>query len=222
MKNKISGEMDMTTLEKFATTALQKHDGDIEKALPHFLRAVREAKQIDELARDYLRRIVGRGEGQRRSEIHATVANPTPLHDVGSIKVREHDVRQHRRRTQAEKEAAEKAMMASADAVFEIQINGRAIGNIAIGELASLKRDLVADASQKLMLGTEQVRNAVLAELIEQHGNVEDQLTRVRDAVSASTLNSLVRQAEQEAPRRIAEAMRHAAAAIEHAKEIAA
>lgn len=212
----------MTTLEKLATAALQKNGGDIETALPHFLRAVREAKQIDDLARDYLRRIVGRGEGHGWIETQKWDADPTPPHDVGSIKVREHDVRQHRRRTQAEKEAAEKAMMASADAVFEMQINGRAIGNIAIGELQALKRDLVADASQKLMLGTEQVRNAVLAELIEQHGHVEDQLTRVRDAVSASTLNSLVKQAEQEAPRRIAEAMRHAAAAIEHAKEIAA
>ena len=192
--------------------------------LPHFVKAVTAAKLIDDLAREYLRQVVGRGEGQRWIEAQAPNANPTPPKpaDAGSIRVREHDVRQHRRRTQAEKEAAERAMMASAEAVFELQINGRAIGGIAVGELAALKRDLVADASHKLMLGAEQVRNAVLTELIEQHCTVQDQLTRVREAVNASTLNTLVRQAEQEAPRRIAEAMRHAAAAIEHAKEIAA
>lgn len=211
----------MTTLDKIATTALQKYGDDIEKALPAFVKAVTAAKLIDDLAREYLRRFVGRGEGQAGHETQDSHAAPTPPVHFGSIKVREHDVRQHRRRTQAEKDAAEKAMMASADAVFEMQINGRAIGNIAIGELHALKRDLIDDASHKLMLGTEQVRNAVLAELIEQHGNVQDQLTRVRDAVSASTLSGLVRQAEQEAPRRIAEAMRHAAAAIER-KEIAA
>jgi hypothetical protein len=211
----------MTTLEKIAATALRKWNGDIDKAVPHFLQAVRAAKLIDDLARDYLSRIAGRGQGHEAIETQKQDADPAPS-DTGSIKVREHEVRQHRRRTQAEKEAAERAMMASAEAIYEMQIEGRAIGNIAIGELASLKRDLIDDASHKLMLGAEQVRNAVLAELIEQHGNVQDQLTRVRDAVSASTLNSLLRQAEQEAPRRIAEAMRHAAAAIEHAREIAA
>jgi hypothetical protein len=60
----------------------------------------------------------------------------------------------------------------------------------------------------------------VLTELIERHCTVQDQLTRVRDAVSASTLKQLVQLAEQEAPRRISEAMRRAAEAIEH-KEIA-
>jgi hypothetical protein len=213
----------MTTLEKLALAALRKHDDDIEQALSHFLRAVREAKQIDELAREYLHRIVGRGQRHGMDESHIHDADPAPpsLAD-GSVKVRHHDVRQHRRRTHAEKVAAERAMMASAEAVFEMQINGRALGNIAIGELAALKRDLVDDASHKLMLGTEQVRNAVLAELIEAHCMVQDQLTRVREAISADALAQFIYQAEQEAPRRIAEAMRHAAAAIEHAREIPA
>jgi hypothetical protein len=213
----------MTTLEKLALAALRKHDDDIEQALPQFLRTVREAKLIDDLAREYLSRIAGRGQGQRSNEAHLSVADPTPSSPAdGSVKVRHHDVRQHRRRTHAEKVAAERAMMASAEAVFELQINGRALGNIAIGELAALKRDLVDDASHKLMLGTEQVRNAVLAELIEQHCTVQDQLTRVREAISADALAQFIYQAEQEAPRRIAEAMRHAAAAIEHAREIPA
>jgi hypothetical protein len=211
----------MRTLKEIATLALQKNDDDVEKALPHFMRAVKAANLIDELAREYLGQFAGLGRGHAAFEAQRMNADPKPT-DIGSIKVREHDVRQHRRRTQAEKDAAEQAMLASADAVFEMQINGRAIGNIAIGELHALKRDLVDDASHKLMLGAEQVRNAVLAELIEQHCTVDDQLIRVREAISASQLNSFVSQAEQEAPRRIAEAMRHAAAAMERAKEIAA
>jgi hypothetical protein len=215
----------MARLNDIAVAALNKHNGNAEKALPEFVRAVQAAKLLDDLALAFLRTITaGRGSGHPSIEAQQTDAGPTPSKapTVGSIKVSAHDVRQYRRRTSAEKEAAERAMMASAEAVFELQIEGRAIGNIAIGELTSLKHDLVDDATHKLMLGAEQVRNAVLAELIERHCTVQDQLVRVRDAVSAKTLAQLVQQAEQEAPRRISEAMRRAAEAMERAKEIAA
>jgi hypothetical protein len=208
----------MKRLNDIATAALKKHNGNAEQAAPEFASAVKVAKLINDLAREFLRQFAMRESGQGRHETHQSVAGLTPSSPiVGSIKVREHDVRQHRRRTQAEKDAAERAMLDSAEAVFEIQIEGRAIGGIAIGELPRLKHDLIDDASHKLILGAEQVRNAVLTE---QHCTVQDQLTRVRDAVSASTLKQLIAQAEQEAPRRISEAMRRAAEAIEH-KEIA-
>jgi hypothetical protein len=212
----------MKRLNDIATAALKKHNGNAERAAPEFASAVKAAKLIDELAREFLRLFATRESGQSSFETHPSRAGLTPSSSpmVGSIKVREHDVRQHRRRTQAEKDAAERAMLDSAEAVFEIQIEGRAIGGIAIGELPRLKHDLIDDASHKLILGAEQVRNAVLTELIEQHCTVQDQLTRVRDAVSASTLKQLIAQAEQEAPRRISEAMRRAAEAIEH-REIA-
>jgi hypothetical protein len=209
----------MKRLNDIATAALKKHNGNAERAAPEFASAVKAAKLIDELAREFLRQFATRESGQDKVEALSPHAGLTPP-IVGSIKVREHDVRQHRRRTQGEKDAAERAMLDSAEAVFEIQIEGRAIGGIAIGELPRLKHDLIDDASHKLILGAEQVRNAVLTELIERHCTVQDQLTRVRDAVSASTLKQLVQLAEQEAPRRISEAMRRAAEAIEH-KEIA-
>lgn len=107
-------------------------------------------------------------------------------------------------------------MLRSAEAVYDLAINGRAIGLIAVGELAALKHDLVDDASQKLMLGIEQARNAVLAELIEQHCVVPDKLMRVRDVIDPETLSRFVDQANSEAPRRINEAMRRAAEAIDH------
>ena len=213
----------MGRLDDIATAALKKH-GTAEKALPEFVRAVQKEKLIDDLARAFLHQVAGRGSDQHMIEDLGRNAAPTPPTPpvVGSIKVKHHDVRQHRRRTHEEKEAAMQAMMASAEAVFELQIEGRAIGNIAIGELASLKRHLIDDASHKLMLGTEQARNAVLCELIEQHCRVDDQLTRVRGACNARTLQELFERAEQEAPRRVSEAMRRAAEAIDHTKEIAA
>jgi len=206
-------------LEQLATKALQRHGGDIEKALPQFVRDATVAKLIDDLARDFLQRVAGRGLGRTDAEARTAAAKPTP--PKGSIKVKQHGVTAHRRRTPEEKAAAMEAMMATASAVFEMKINGRALGNIRIGELATLKRDLIADASNKLMLGTEQARNAVLAELIEQHATVHDQLMPVREAINAKTLNELVAQADQEAPRRIAEGMRRAAQAMEQ-KELRA
>src|SRR5580765_2416854 len=212
----------MKQLTEMALTALKNHGGDIEKALPKFVHAVQTAKLINDLARAFLRSVAKREPGQDFIENPLVNADAAPA--TGSIKVKAHPVRQHRRRTAEEKKAAEQAALASAEAVFEMKVNGRAIGNIAMGELAALKRDLIADASHKLMLGAEQVRNAVLAELIEKHCVVQDQLTRVREAVDAKTLTKLVRQAEQETPRRIEEAMRRAAEAMEQMeqKEIAA
>ena len=205
----------MARLDDIATAALKKHDNDPARALKDFNFAVKAAKL--DLALEFLRQVAGRWSGQSAVEAHTSGAGPTPpAPKAGSIKVKEHDVRQHRRRTHEEKEADRAAMMASVEAVFEIQINGRALGSIAIGELVALKRDLIDDASHKLMLGTDQVRNAVLAELIEQHCTVQDQLIRVREAISASTLAGLVRRAEEEAPRRIAEGMVRAAEVMAH------
>ena len=213
----------MTRIDDIATAVLKKHGNDPGKALRDFNALLKGAKL--DLALEFLRAKAG-GVSPTMEFLKPTDAvsdsRQPPATKIGSIKVKEHDVRQHRRRTHAEKEAAMQAMMASAEAVFELSINGRAIGGIAIGELPELKRVLIDDASHKLMLGTEQARNAVLAELIEQHCTVQDQLTRVRDAVSAKTLAQLVQQAEQEAPRRISVAMRAAADAIEHRREITA
>jgi hypothetical protein len=208
-------------LHGIATAALKKH-GDVERALPHFIRAVQAAKLLDDLAREFLRTVAveGRGSGHFQDEAHDVSAGPTPPIIVkgkgGSVKVREHPVRQHRRRSHAEKQAAERALLASAEAVFELQINGRAIGSMAIGEMAALRHGLMKDATLNLIRGEQEVRNAVLAELIEQHVTVQDQLTRVRDAINAATLTRLVAQAEREAPRRIATGMLVAAEAMEH------
>jgi len=204
------------SLETLAKTALVKSGGDIEKALPQFVRAVRTANLIDDLARKYLSQIAS-GSGQSENETRSAAAGPaSPKHKLGSIKVPQYDVKPHRRRTHAEKQAALAAAAASIEAVFELEINGRAIGNIRFGELAALRHDLVDDASSKLMLGIDAARAAVLAELIQNHAVVPDHSARVRDVIDAPTLRGLVAEAEEEAPRRIAEAMRRASGAIEN------
>ena len=208
----------MATLDDLATAALKNHKGNVEKALPEFIRAVHAAKLIDDLARDFLHQVAGRGSGQSGAEAQVRHARPTPSAPAaGSIKVRPTKVPvPHRRRTQEEKDAATQAMLASAEAVFEIQIEGRALGKYRIGELAALKRDCIDAATHMLMLGTEQARNAVLAELIVEHCTVQDQLISVREACNASTLARLVERAEQEAPRRVADGMARAAEVMAH------
>ena len=62
--------------------------------------------------------------------------------------------------------AAEQARLDSAEAVFELLVGGHKLGNIRIGELASMKRDLIASASQGLMLHTIEVRDAIIAETL--------------------------------------------------------
>lgn len=219
--------MSMTTqvnrLEKIATVALKKHNGDIEKARPDFLRAVRVEHLIDELAKEYLGWVVRREVGRGPIETQTHDASLTP--SIGSIKVREHDVRQHRRRTQAEKEAAREAMLRSAEAVYDLPINGRAIGNIRIGELTALKRDLVENWVSKLALSIDDCRNFLLAELIEKHCIVQDTLTPIRNVLDAGTLSGFVEQATKEAPRENSEVTHWAAEAVYNymqTKEIAA
>jgi hypothetical protein len=215
----------MTRLDDIAAAALKKHSNNPDKALPDFLRTLQTEKLIDDLARWFLRQVAGRGSGPATSEAHTSPAGPAPPAPpppkVGSIKVAAHDVRQHRRRTQAEKDAADRAMMASAEAVFEMRISGRAIGKYRIGELASLKRDLIKAAVDGILLHTIEVRDAIIAEQIEQHCSVQDQLTPVAEVVDAKTLARFVSRAEHDAPGRIQEALRLAREAIDRTKELA-
>ena len=211
----------MKQLIELAKAALKKHS-DVDKALPHFVAALRKANLLNDLAREFLRSIADGEPGQGGLETQAVIAGLAP--SEGSVKVRDYDVPHYRRRTTAEKQAADRAMLASIEAVFEIDVEGRPIGNLAMGELSRLKRDLVTSAVQGMMLHITEVRNAIIVEMIEKHCNVPDTLMRVRDAVDAKTLASFVAQAETQAPRRLEEALRLAREALETNKphEIAA
>ena len=202
-------------LDDVARAALKKYKGDVDKALPEFvLVLLRNKNLVDEMARQYLYSRLGPqsdSTGAKPAKPAGPIEVP-PL--VGSIKVRKHDVREHPRRTHEERLAAERLLQDRAERFFEIPVNGRPLGNIAIGELREARRERVDDASSWLMHGIEQARLAVLLELVEMHCQAPDQLMRVRDAISAEKLAQLVLQAEEEAPRRIAEAIRRARGAI--------
>jgi hypothetical protein len=45
----------MTDIPEISSAILAEHDGDIDKALPHFLRALYERSMVDALALEYLR-----------------------------------------------------------------------------------------------------------------------------------------------------------------------
>jgi hypothetical protein len=177
----------MKTLREIAEATLKAHGNDARLAAPKFLALVEKANLLPDLAKAYLFSV--RQPGQ------------------GSIRVKTYQVPQYRRRTSEEKAAADEAARTSIEAVFGLRIGDRAIGDIAMGELTELRRDLIQDAIDKLVLGTEQVRNAILAEKIQNHVVVPDQLMRVRDAIDAATLQRLITEAENETPRKLRQAM---------------
>ena len=204
-------------LENLARTILGRHNNDVERATPSFVTAVIAAKLIDDLAQAYLRQVAMREPGQAISETQIDVAGLTSSkRDAKPTVVKKHN--RHRRRTPEEMAAAREARLIGANAVFEMLVGGRAIGKIRFGELATLKRDLIGSAARGLMLHATEVRDAVIAELIEAHCQVADQMQPVSAIVDAETLQRFVQRAEQEAPRRIEEAMRHARAAMANAE----
>jgi hypothetical protein len=212
----------MKTLHDIAAPLLKKHKGNVEKTLPEFVRAVKAGNLIDDLARVFLRTVTieRHGSGQAEHETHVDLAGPVPPVIIkqgqgGSIKVREHPVRRHRRRTHEEKQAAERAMLASAEAVFELQIGGRAIGSMAIGEMAALKRRLFDDAADGIKLHIIDVRNAIIADQIERHCIAQDQLTPVREIIDTKTLTRFISNAERVAPRVTEEFVHRAREAME-------
>ena len=154
------------TLNALAAAAMKKSGGDAGKAVTDFLRYVNAANLLDELALAFLKQFAVSPSGHPHGDTASARVPPIKTPESGSVRVSKHPVREHRRRTPAEKQAARAAAAASVEAVFELEINGRPVGNIRMGELSTLRHELVDDASGKLMLGIDAARNAVLAELI--------------------------------------------------------
>jgi hypothetical protein len=220
--------MTKQSLAELGRAALQRHDDDIKAATPKFLRDVQAAKLTGELAMFYLHRLSTEKAQARfgipvtKMVIDATVDQPgqsqgkAKAHPRGSISVRKHEVKPHRRRTTGEKLAAIKAASSSAAAIYDLQITeGRALGNLAMGELHEIRRRLARDTATALMPHVGDASRIVLLELIEDHCQVDNQLTKVRDAIKPALLAQFYAEAEIEGPRRLARTISLAAAAIE-------
>ena len=116
------------------------------------------------------------------------------------------DVKKHKRqrpRSHQEIEAAKAAAATSVRAVYNIRIGNRALGDIAWGELRSLKKQQVHEATANLMLGIDQAQKACLFELLDASCVVTDTTLKIREVVNAQKLSELVEMAKRMAPARV-------------------
>ena len=205
------------SIRGIAAATLRAHGGNVEKAIAPFLQEARKASRMQDLARVYLRMVATQGfveSGAAEQPVSPRVAEA--LKRPSNVK----PLQIQRRQTDAERQSSQRMMAVGVKAVYDMQFDGRAIGRVKFGELATLRHELVNDAASMLEHGKKFVRDAVLAELIEKHCVAADNLAEIRTLVSEKKLESLIAQADREAPRRLAEATRRAAAAMETSKEL--
>jgi hypothetical protein len=239
-------------LEKTALGVLSEYGNNPTKALRPFMRLLRaKASLFEEMALDYLNQVAMRLEpepvghvvyeahdanaasvghteaeahirsadsderaGQNLIEAHAERARPL-------INVRKH--KRQRKRTPEEIEAAKNAAMVSARAVYGIMVGNRKLGDIAWGELRTLKRQQVHLATSNLMLGIDQAQLAITLELLEASCVVDDTTKKVKEIVAPERLSELVAMAKRLAPARVELGIKRAAEVMEqgHQLEIA-
>jgi hypothetical protein len=187
------------SLRSAANEALDAALGNVARAVPRFAAMLKRGELREAIAREYLERVAAeRG--------HAPVETPT----TGSIEVREHRVKKHRRRTHDEREAALQSAghaAASMATAYDRQIDGRPIGDLAWGELQALRHENAINAASYLRFGTEATANFILLDKIEAHCRVTDHGMKVKDAISEEQLRMLIEQADDEAPRWIGAGM---------------
>jgi hypothetical protein len=235
------------SLEQTAVKVLSEYDGDLGKAIKPFMRVLRsQASLFEELALDYLSELAERlgghddDETQRISaakpvghwkreapsgyadgndERAGHVGAETQTMDARSLV----DVRKHKRqpqRTTQEIEAARIAAATSIHAVYDIRVGTRALGDVAWGELRTLKKQQVREATANLMLGIDQARLAIVLELLDDSCVVSDTTKKVRDIVGAKKLAGFVEMAKRMAPARVELGIQRANEAMEQVERL--
>jgi hypothetical protein len=190
-----------------------------EKALhPLWQKLVADREMRETLMLDYLRRVAAdmrageaaAGEGQTLTEAQAPSAPPA----AGSIRVKAHDVRAHRRRTQKEKDIEIAAQMGLSTAIYDRRTSRGPLGDVRYEQLPSSKRESADHAASYLRLGTEKTEEAILWAKIEGYARVEDGRTRVREVIPAEKLHRLAIEAHTEAPQLVERGMHEYATRI--------
>jgi hypothetical protein len=165
-----------TELRQAAIAALKKHPDDLNGAARELCSVVRKRSDLLEaLALDYVTRI---GAARPPTQTSTTAAPPP----IKPIKVRE-----HRRRTPGEREAALTVAGDTARAVlsvFDRPIFGRRLGDLRWGELRTLCHDMATNAADYLRLGTDATENFAMMTLMLRHAQPADQGALVRDTIS--------------------------------------
>jgi hypothetical protein len=158
---------------------------------------------------------------RKRADLLAVLADPYLARLAAEVKAKPIAVRAHRRqrkRTATERAAAMHVageQVAALRSVFDRQIDGRPIGDLAWGELRAMVHANAVNAASYLRLGTNATEDAILLDKIEAHARVDNHATRIREIISAAQLEEYVAQAQREAPRLIELGMKQYAATIE-------
>lgn len=222
----------MSELETIARGLLKQRKPT--DAVSTFVKLLRKRDDLlNALALDYLTRL---GAGQAMSDVQTVHAAPEtgaghlvgepPCVPAGSgsipkIKVSEHHVQEHRRRTPEQIEAEKRARMLMADAVFESRlIDNRPIGDLRYGELTRLREVHALNAASWLRQGTEATENAILVDKMFKHAHVADTNQCVREFLTAKTLAMMIDEARTEAPRLVERGMQIYREQIERYDEI--
>jgi hypothetical protein len=206
----------MTNIETAATLArdlLKKYKNNLDVAFPHFAAMLRKKALVDDVLWDFLQR---QSAGSQMPQGQPSIAgdespatDPSPPGQAGAaglsltpkIKVSAHDVSAYKRRTPEQKAAFEKAMAARAEAIFDMRVNGSKLGDLRLGYLKTLARDLRVKAGSGLQQGIEDTKQALLIQMLADFGTPIDTNATVRDSIPIAKLHEMNERAKELTPR---------------------
>jgi hypothetical protein len=209
----------MTNIETAARLArdlLKKYKNNLDVAFPHFAAMLRKKALVDDVLRDFLQRTVNSSakdqmpQGQNAGADDESPADrsmpqgPTTVAGLSltaKIKVSAHEVPAHKRRTPEQKAAFEKAMAARAEAIFDMRVNGSKLGDLRLGYLKTLARDLRVKAGSGLQQGIEDTKQALLIQMLADFGTPIDTNATVRDSIPIAKLHEMNERAKELTPR---------------------
>ena len=172
--------MTIEALRRLASKCLEQKANDPLHARPAFVKSVRDAPQLlDALAGEFLQRHAARPKGE--------------------IEVRAHQVAPHRRRTQAQKNAAKFAMAMTLGIYKTRKIGDRLLGSIAMGEVRHMVQERIIESAFYMQAGLGELANSLLLHKICKHAQVVDIRSLVSEVIPENVLERFDREAAREA-----------------------
>jgi hypothetical protein len=225
----------MTNIETAATLArdlLKKYKNNLDVAFPHFAAMLRKKALIDDVLRDFLERQSAGSQmpqgqpsiaGDESPAVRSMPKGPTTIAGLSldpKIKIPAHDVSAHKRRTPEQKAAFEKAMAARAEAIFDMRVNGSKLGDLRLGYLKTLARDLRVKAGSGLQQGIEDTKQALLIQMLADFGTPVDTNATVRDSIPIAKLHEMNERAKEMTPRVISLGITKYAEVLENGQQM--
>jgi len=201
------------TAARLARDLLKKYKNNLDVAFPHFAAMLKKKALVDDVLRDFLQRqsaetdmpqghtAIADDESPARDEVPQGQGIDAGLSLTPKIKVSAHDVSAHKRRTPEQKAAFEKAMAARAEAIFDMRVNGSKLGDLRLGYLKTLARDLRVKAGSGLQQGIEDTKQALLIQMLADFGTPIDTNATVRDSIPVAKLHEMNERAKEMTPR---------------------